>query len=34
MVPCKSKGQSTSGISGSPKAAIERNMQDIFELDV
>jgi hypothetical protein len=30
MVPCKSKGPSTSGISGSPKAAIERNMQDIF----
>jgi hypothetical protein len=30
MAPCKSKGQSTSGISGSPEAAIERNMQDIF----
>ena len=32
MVPCESKGQSTSGISGSPKAAIERNMQDIFRV--
>jgi hypothetical protein len=32
MAPCESKGQSTSGFSGSPEAAIERNTQDIFQV--
>jgi hypothetical protein len=34
MVPCKSKGQPTFGISGSLEAAIERNVKVVFRVRV